>query len=385
MEGALLSELSGIPPSSSCLSVNSNGGTYRHGHAYSADQKWRFIRQYNSLKAHGGCVSQRGVAAELGVSKTFATKIIQEAESGEFINPHHVEQERVKGDGSKALTPADESVLLQLRTANPALKLKDYRRLLLVHTGTDVSESVLCRWFDTRFPYSASLRKPSLVPRDKFKPDNIIRAAQYIEFVANLVRQGQAYRLKFGDEKHLKGGELFTRMGRRCPLTGAVPDMVADPDFRNTYSIIGFCGIDSRTVPVLYNINMLTNDAIDFSLAIETAIAVGFLQHNDILVLDNAAIHIGAENDVLADFLWDMPSPFDGCPMHIYLLLLPPRSPELNPQELVWSQLVTHLGNAYLYGPRPTSHAPVYFASKILDSFTHHDIAKCYKHCGYLS
>ena len=57
-------------------------------------------------------------------------------------------------------------------------------------------------------------------------------------------------RIKYGDEKHLKGQELFNRPTRRDPLTGERPPMLVPPDFRNTYTIIGFCGLDKRTTAV---------------------------------------------------------------------------------------------------------------------------------------
>ena len=113
---------------------------------------------------------------------------------------------------------------------------------------------------------------------------------------------------------------------------------------------------------------MHTNDSVDFALAIETGIAVGFFGREDYIGLDNAAVHTGAENDVLEEFLWNVPSPFDGQPMHITPIFLPPRAPELNPKELVWNQLVTGLRTANLHWPRPSSRV---------------DIAKCYRHCRY--
>ena len=169
-----------IPPAGSGLSMNSNGGLYCNGHSYTADKKWHLICEYKKLKADrgGASVSQRDVATALKIGKTYAATIIKEAESGAFVNPDHSKAtNRVGGGhGSKTLSIDDETILLQIRILDPTTQLKDYRRLLLQSTGTDVSESVLCRWFQTHFPYSASLRKPSLVlvPRDKFKPENII-------------------------------------------------------------------------------------------------------------------------------------------------------------------------------------------------------------------
>jgi hypothetical protein len=44
---------------------------------------------------------------------------------------------------------------------------------------------------------------------------------------------------------------------------------------------------------------------LQFAAAVEGAIAIGFLKRGDILVLDNAGIHIYQENVVLEEWLWD--------------------------------------------------------------------------------
>ena len=48
-------------------------------------------------------------------------------------------------------------------------------------------------------------------------------------------------RVKFGDEKHLKGQELYDRDVRRDPVIGEIPNIMTDSDFGNTPpSITGF-------------------------------------------------------------------------------------------------------------------------------------------------
>jgi hypothetical protein len=49
--------------------------------------------------------------------------------------------------------------------------------------------------------------KPNLTPYDKFKPENETRAYQYLYMLS----WHSPERVKFGDEKCLKGQELFTR------------------------------------------------------------------------------------------------------------------------------------------------------------------------------
>ncbi len=54
-----------------------------------------------------------------------------------------------------------------------------------------------------------------------------------------------------------------------------------------------------------YRITDATVNADLFSLEIESAIASRYLQAGDVLVLDNAANHMGKGNTVLEDWLWE--------------------------------------------------------------------------------
>lgn len=140
-----------------------------------------------------------------------------------------------------------------------------------------------------------------MIPRDKFKPENIERYFKYVDFV----QQVDPRRLKFGDEKLLKGSEVYCRQGRRNVITGEIPEFIVNSDFRNTYSITGFCGIDPESPAVCFDMHDEKNDSFSFSNAIMRALTEGFLRAGDILVLDNAAIHFKGDNDGLIDWIWN--------------------------------------------------------------------------------
>ena len=111
--------------------------------------------------------------------------------------------------------------------------------------------------------------------------------------------------LVFGDEKSLKGAELFNRSGRADPLTGLVEDFVIDSDWRNTYAITGLCRIGRDRPPFSYIIHNGSNIAAVFSDFIIQNLASGFLQLGDFLVLDNASIHHFQEAMGLHAYLWN--------------------------------------------------------------------------------
>ncbi len=65
-------------------------------------------------------------------------------------------------------------------------------------------------------PFKGGLRIVNQVLIDKYKPENILRL---LEFMDKMLRINP-HRLKFCDEKHLKGAELFNWKGQRDSLTG---------------------------------------------------------------------------------------------------------------------------------------------------------------------
>ena len=148
---------------------------------------------------------------------------------------------------------------------------------------------------------------------------------------------------------------------------------MTDPDLRNTYSIIGICGISRRSTSVRYRITESTVDAEIFALEIEDAIASRFLRAGNVLVMDNAANHTGKENTVLEDWLWEEHS--------IFALFLPARAPEWNPIELLWNcltQRLKHYDWEHLHGSYRVVRAAIY----VLDRITHGEVERFYEHSG---
>jgi hypothetical protein len=122
-----------------------------------------------------------------------------------------------------------------------------------------------------------------------------------------------------------------------------------------------------------YRITDATVDADLISLEIELAIALRYLQAGDVLVLDNAANHMGKGYTVFEDWLWEE---------HMVLVLsLRAGAPEWNPIELMWNcvtQCLKYFDLSYLTG----SHRVFAAAVKILNGITHDEIYSFYKKSG---
>ena len=138
---------------------------------------------------------------------------------------------------------------------------------------------------------------------------------------------------------------------------------------------------DYKPAPLFVSIGEDNHDSAAFRTFVQNAILDGFLHKYDILVMDNAAIHVHGENRDLEDFLWDFPSS-DGTPMHIYIKLLPTQSPEWNPIELVWAVLVKKLKSRYYATPFVRDMVPI-LAMEVLNEMDFHLMQKCMIHQGY--
>jgi hypothetical protein len=192
-------------------------------------------------------------------------------------------------------------------------------------------------------------------------------------------------RVIFAVKNLLRGKDLFNRMSRGDPLTGAVPPIDPYPDFGDTYSVrTGFISINQscRKPYTVFATNNI-NDPNKLWFCISTMIAGGELQTGDILVLKNAKYHVhDDENASLIDFLWNGCYPITGEQLGILVMMLPS---ELNPMERAWHLLANELDKVPLNVLHSHTHAVVVAAVNIINHFSHHDMYTLYAGTHYLN
>ena len=267
----------------------------------------------------GQSISVLSLAKECAVSWGFAYKVVEEIKNGQLIDPRTMVQGRKCSNGAIALSDEDGFYLFHLWKLNNQLMLCNYAYHLAIDRGTFVSRAVICKWFRSTFSFKGSMRRLNKVPT---------------EFMY-CVGQVPLWHLVFGDEKPLKGGELFNWWGRADPLTGIVEDFVVDSDGRNMYAITGLCRNGCDRPPFSFIVHDGSNNAVVFCDFVIQSLACGFLQARDFLVLDNASIHHFQESTGLDAYLWNWHG--------IFLQFLPTYLPELNPIKLLWNVLVQWL------------------------------------------
>ncbi|KAL7543278.1 hypothetical protein ACHAWF_009668 [Thalassiosira exigua] len=356
------------------IACNNNGGFYKRGFSYGIETKLFVAATYADARDQGDGIRPNlsQVARECNVGWHFVKKIEDELLcEGKFKAPRRIyaERERPIGQGSISLDPIDVFVLYRLYWKHPTRSLESYVNWLSYYTGTIVSASTVSRLFNHGFPVRGGLCKPNLVPYDKFRPQNIAKAKEYLRYLARL----DPRRIKYRDEESQKDKSISNRKPRRDVVTGHVPCVMTDPDLRNTYSIIGICGIDKRVSPVQFRITESSVDAELFSTEIEAPVASGFFRAGDTLVLDNAEIHSGKENREIEDWLWNY--------HEIFVLFLPARTPEWNPIELLWGTLEARFSTEDL-SSITGSDCVVKATVRILERVTHKEVRKMYNHSG---
>ena len=180
---------------------NSVGGAYRNGVARSFEDKIRVAEIYLEMKEIDPDVSISAVSLAASVSRKFIKKVVGEVESGSLVDPRLQVNYRARGAGSMTISYEDGLLLLAQRAKCNQTTLKEYSRCLYLATGRFVSKNTICQWFLTTMPFKGGLRVVNQVPIDKYKPDNILRLLEFIDKIYRI----NPYRLKFCDEKHLKG------------------------------------------------------------------------------------------------------------------------------------------------------------------------------------
>ena len=324
------------------LSTNLLGGRCEQGKPYPLEKKLAVAETIRRLRNETGSdPTDKEVSELMLVGRGFVAKVKEELRvHGNVLRPDEIVQGRAKGVGSLSFDEGDETFLLLLRFLDPTRSNQSYVEHLQLHRGKVVSESLMSSWFANRFSHSGKFRVPNLIPVDKFKPDNILR---YLDFVLFMSTVEDPSRLKFGDEKHLDGADLYKRKARADPLTGESAGIMVTGDFRNRCNINAIMGLDPNKPPLFVSILEETNTAASYVAFILLALEAGYFNYGDIFIIDNWTGHHNAEAAMLEDLLWNY-RPFPGAPpMNILVKYLPTRSPELNPIELVFQILVQRM------------------------------------------
>ena len=363
---------------------NKNGGLYNRGKRYDLLRKQTVAVEYLQMRNEvgGDKIKIAEVARRAKVGWKYAKKVVLEYEESTMIRDPLEEHLELMDNrrGKKHLSIEEEVFLLALRAEDSTRTNLEYIHLLAMNYGRIVSSTFISTWFKNRFQYRGNFKKPNVVPLDKWRPINVSR---YLEFKCIMDALPMHHLWCFLDEKHIVNKDAMREKGRADPLTGKMDSIPVSGDFRETYNLIAVVSLNPEKLKSIeYSIDRNNNNAMSFMLFIHYLIETKFFHHNEVLVLDNAAIHVGGVASSLRELLWN--SVVDDEPLHVLVLFLPTRSPELNPIELIFHILAKRI-RSYRYKTVNTDgRTVVQKTKKILDEIEYDVILKCYLHCGYL-
>ncbi len=168
-------------------------------------------------------------------------------------------------------------------------------------------------------------RQSKVIAANKFSQHNI----QYWADFATLITDVDWRRLKFMDESHCVSKDLIR--AKRCGPTGKALRVFDEFPNQTRLTLSVLTAVDQPQAPLFYSITPDINDRWSFFTFVMDAIDAGYIGPGDILVVDNAPIHV-ADNmlTILLDALGAIGVDF---------VRLPAYSPELNPCEPVFGLL----------------------------------------------
>lgn len=362
---------------------NRNGGYYHPGCRYEFTKKMSVGSAYLELWQEFYPIepSINAVAKRAKVGWNYADRVVTELQhTGTLIDPlTYGDRTRFSLGVGECLSVEEDVFLLSLRAEDPGRPNLDYIAHLQEAYGKTVSSQFISNWFKKRFKYSGDFRKPNLVPIDKFRPGNIKR---YLEYRVLLDLYEDHTRFNFLDEKHLVNKDVLPTKTRADPLTGFLDAIPVSGDFREAYNLMAIILANPRKrQPVGYTLGKENGCGASFCYFIHTLIVGRYFWHDEVVIMDNARIHTGGDAEIVEDMLWT--TVIDGRPLHVHVLYLPTRSPELNPIELVFHILARRI-RSYRYAlAGPSDQAVLTQTKKVLNDMSYETILKCFLHCGY--
>ena len=274
----------------------------------------------------------------------------------------------------KTKISAEESLfILALRVENDRYPLMIYQSELLRTFRNYYNESIIDRFFKKMFDHAGKFKKANLVPLDKWRPENIDK---FNNFLATINQLPNRLKFHFCDEKHIVNKDCVGNKMRADPLSGRVRCIHVSGNFCFAYNMIAIMSLNpNKTRPMAYTLGEENGTAACFTAFIQNLLIVKWFQPGDVLVMDNAAIHSGAEAGIIKDLLWEQ--------ARVLVVELPTRSPELNPIELIFHILARRLRSFRYHREDPRDLDVPSQASAVMNDITTELVLKRARHCGY--
>jgi transposase len=334
--------------------INKNGGLYQRGCSYDVNLRSRIISAYQSNKN----ISLRNVAKECKVSVQFVLNIVDHFASTLSVFPN----EKTKKT-SKVLTSSVLEFLALLIREYPSSWKKHYASSLEETIDENITDEMISKALNLM---KYSRKKVSKVALEKYSESNMNYYSRFLMWRMNI----PSISLKFLDEVHFDRSDIGNDYGY-----SPVGERIQRTTFWNagkkieSFTVTCLCGIDLND-GLFFDIKSGASDGESYFTFVSNAFKQNALKMNELLLVDNAKIHVGFSGSMVQDLLQVNNMKYYGIPTY---------SPELNPIELIFAKVKYDLKGQII----DENHS---LLSLIIDSFkkiSNDLIILNYRHCGY--
>jgi transposase len=227
------------------------------------------------------------------------------------------------------LTDLDKRYLYELGRRYPQSSLTSFNNAIQLLTQSKVSNATISLYFKQ---IGWSYHKVEYKQKLKYTSDNLQRYLHHVLVMPDIVKDKGLSSIKYLDEVHFVTKQLQKQKGVGPKSKSIV--VKSNCNLSETYSMTLLTNLKQER-PYNACIRSGSNTQFDFGVFICQCIRSEYLGEGDILVMDNASVHVGQESfGFIIDILERV---------GITLYLLPTYSPELNPAEYVFAFIKNNL------------------------------------------
>jgi transposase len=207
-----------------------------------------------------------------------------------------------------------------------------------------------------------SWKKPAMQHVQTYTRENITYCTHWVVLIPHI----PFTQLKFYDESHFVSRQLHHDL-TISPI-GVRPYLHDAANLAESFLLTLLLDLSNKAIPFFIYLHTGSNTEFNFLTFIRAAVAAGWLQDRDFLIVDNATVHFSeGSRDELLRLLMDN---------SIQYLFLPTYSPELNLCELVFSFIKKHIRST-----RSAELQVPLLVTQALSLLPYNRVVKFYEHC----
>jgi transposase len=187
------------------------------------------------------------------------------------------------------LTSQDKPHLYMLGKLYPQSLLQSIATVLQKLTGTKVSTFTICRFYQS---LGWRFKNVEYKQKLKYTVQNVDRWLNHVRGMPELVKKYGMNNIKYLDEVHLVSKDLDKKNGLGQRGKSIVIERWSY--LKESYSMT-LMTTPNKEIPIIAEIREGSNTQYDYALFIADCIRGGYLRKGDILLIDNASVHVGAD------------------------------------------------------------------------------------------